>query len=173
MTPTAIRLAASIGSIPFVVGVFMITAIAFEDLLSISNAYVQTYGCAAIAAVAVWIQIWRRVVVWTQRTIVRTAALGLVSIGVPIALLAVFYDPSSPVLEVVLFMLPVMGWGVFMAMTIRGWPTVRTETAYGDAAPHCQSCGYLLKGLRSTRCPECGDEPTLDELFAASMGEGL
>ena len=31
----------------------------------------------------------------------------------------------------------------------------------------CPTCGYNLTGLTATRCPECGKQCTLDELFAA------
>jgi predicted Zn-ribbon and HTH transcriptional regulator len=30
----------------------------------------------------------------------------------------------------------------------------------------CPNCGYNLTGLREARCPECGSQFTLDELFA-------
>ena len=29
----------------------------------------------------------------------------------------------------------------------------------------CLTCGYSLVGLREARCPECGEQATLDELF--------
>ena len=48
------------------------------------------------------------------------------------------------------------------ALTVTTGDLVRGE---GASAPRCLKCGYLLIGLRSTRCPECGDEPTLDELW--------
>ncbi|MCH9033356.1 MAG: hypothetical protein IID42_02485 [Planctomycetes bacterium] len=36
----------------------------------------------------------------------------------------------------------------------------------------CPKCGYDLKGLAMARCPECGTEFTLDELFATWVGQG-
>ncbi|MCH8966713.1 MAG: hypothetical protein IID43_03475 [Planctomycetes bacterium] len=52
-------------------------------------------------------------------------------------------------------------------MTI--WPMRPEAASRGDRAPQCLRCGYLLIGLRATRCPECGAEPTLDELWSASQ----
>lgn len=46
---------------------------------------------------------------------------------------------------------------------IRGWRTARAH------APQCPKCGYNLSGLRQCRCPECGAEYTLEELFTATI----
>jgi hypothetical protein len=43
----------------------------------------------------------------------------------------------------------------------------RRIAAAGGPTVVCPSCGYDLRGLKATRCPECGTECTLDELFAA------
>jgi len=40
-----------------------------------------------------------------------------------------------------------------------GWRAARNQ------APHCPQCTYNLSGLTRTRCPECGMELTLDELW--------
>ena len=76
-------------------------------------------------------------------------------------------------LDAVLVFLPVIGWGVWMAVTMSIWPRRRYGMRPEDTPPRCLKCGYLLIGLRATRCPECGDEPTLDELWYTTTGEGL
>ena len=43
----------------------------------------------------------------------------------------------------------------------------RRIAAAGGPAVMCPSCGYDLRGLKATRCPGCGTEHTLDELFAS------
>ena len=42
---------------------------------------------------------------------------------------------------------------------IRGWRAARTTP------PTCLQCGYNLSGLTQCRCPECGSEFPLDELW--------
>ncbi|MEO1534087.1 MAG: hypothetical protein AAFS11_00810 [Planctomycetota bacterium] len=39
-----------------------------------------------------------------------------------------------------------------------------------DAA--CPTCGYQLRALSKTRCPECGKRFTFESLIAASQGDG-
>ena len=46
---------------------------------------------------------------------------------------------------------------------IRGWRTARVHP------PRCPGCGYNLSGLRQCRCPECGKEYTLEELFQTAI----
>ena len=41
----------------------------------------------------------------------------------------------------------------------RGWRAARIKP------PICLSCGYNLSGLTQCRCPECGTEYRLDELW--------
>jgi hypothetical protein len=66
---------------------------------------------------------------------------------------------------------PVICWGLWMAGTVRFWPMRPEDIISQSLTPRCRKCGYLLNGLTATRCPECGDEPTLDELWAATAGE--
>jgi len=48
---------------------------------------------------------------------------------------------------------------------VRGWRAAR------EAAPACPKCGYNLSGLTHCRCPECGTEYKLDELWRAAQKE--
>ncbi len=42
---------------------------------------------------------------------------------------------------------------------VRGWRASRNQP------PICPECGYNLSGLTHCRCPECGTEYTLDQLW--------
>jgi hypothetical protein len=42
----------------------------------------------------------------------------------------------------------------------------RRALAAGGPLVACPTCGYDLRGLSCARCPECGTEYTIDELFA-------
>jgi DNA-directed RNA polymerase subunit RPC12/RpoP len=43
----------------------------------------------------------------------------------------------------------------------------RRVRSAGNAGIACPTCGYNLTGLSESRCPECGNRFTLDELLAA------
>ena len=45
----------------------------------------------------------------------------------------------------------------------RGWRQARGE------APMCPQCGYNLSGLTQCRCPECGTEYRLEELWRTAV----
>lgn len=45
---------------------------------------------------------------------------------------------------------------------VRGWRAARA------APPLCPKCGYDLSGLSHCRCPECGAEYRLEELWRAN-----
>lgn len=170
MTPTAMRLAASIGSIPFIFGVFLITMVIFSDIFQIRDAIPECFSVCAAVAVMVWILIWRNVVSWTAEVIRQTILLLVLCFAIPVVLQYVFIDFNlGDLLGMVLFTLPIIGWGTWMALTVNIWPGRVFTSTYSDATPRCMNCGYILNGLRSTRCPECGDEPTLDELWVSTM----
>jgi len=180
MPRSARRIVASIGSIPFIVGLFFITAIGLETgplaSMSIPDEVegAIAYGATAIVAVLVWLMIWQSAVVWSRAVVIWTVFGAVVSLWLPSALLGFFGPGLRPdAFNVTLYFLPVIGWGIWMAWTVTYWP-MRAEA--GDPAclvPRCMKCGYLLIGLKATRCPECGDEPTLDELWHALAGEGM
>lgn len=170
MSPVAIRLAASIGSIPFVFGVFMISAVALQDFAGLSDPLSEAYSVTAVVAVSVWLAIWRRSVTWSGPVLTRTIVAAILCLALPIALHFLLAGGGNNLQDVILACLPVIGWGVWMAVTVYIWPLQVRSAGPGDMGPHCPSCGYLLKGLRATRCPECGTEPTLDELWAAQTG---
>ena|GEM_PF-1427876 len=46
-------------------------------------------------------------------------------------------------------------------------------TAEGRVNLNCPSCGYCMVGLEQSRCPECGNRYTLDELVAKQGFAGL
>ena len=48
----------------------------------------------------------------------------------------------------------------------RGWARARS------VPPTCPRCGYNLSGLTRCRCPECGTEYKLDQLWRAQLPAG-
>lgn len=54
------------------------------------------------------------------------------------------------------------------ASAFLGWHLRRAvHRTDGLVRVHCPGCGYSLIGLRTLRCPECGQEFALDEIIAA------
>ncbi len=170
MTPTAKRVVASIGSIPIIVGCFWIIDVFLGDVVGFgSSPSAASFALTALVAILVWILIWRRWVVWSGAVIKHTIVAAVCLLALPIAIQWVFLDSADGILWTVLVLLPVIGWGAWMAATVGMWQVRSAEASGSDLAPHCLNCGYLLKGLRATRCPECGDERTLDELWQATV----
>jgi len=174
MSSVARRIMASIGLIPFVVGFFGITAVALESFVGLQmntgREFALVYAIASLPAVGLWFGIWRGAVAWSPKAIRDAVASTALLIGLPIITLAIRNTPSTT-LEECLYWLPVVGWGVWMVSAGWVWPMRGEVSADGTITPRCGRCGYLLTGLRATRCPECGDEPTIDELWRATAGE--
>ena len=63
--------------------------------------------------------------------------------------------PALTVLSV-LFGLPLLVGGAIMI-----WFGARLRSRGGGKEPHCRRCGYLLRGITSANCPECGSALTL------------
>lgn len=47
---------------------------------------------------------------------------------------------------------------------LKGWRAARA-----DRPPHCPTCKYNMAGLTQCRCPECGTEYTLDQLWSTPV----
>jgi len=65
---------------------------------------------------------------------------------------------------------------IWMAGTAVVWKETKLESMRRkrdgpDRAIPCPKCGYDLKGRTMARCPECGTQFTLDELFGAWVGQ--
>jgi len=168
-----LRIVASLGLIPAMVGVFFIAGTAFDELLNLSSSlsFVGAYILVALLTLVIWMLIWRGAVVWSAKVLLKTILLAMVMMVVP-SLGILLTSSANPILDILTHVTPIIGWGLWMASTVRYWPM--KVSAGGDGlTPKCLQCGYLLTGLRGTRCPECGDEPTLDELWAATAAGGL
>lgn len=175
LSRTAQAVVGSLGSVPILFGVFMISTVLARSTLRITDEYMFVVGFlgAATVALRLWLVIWRRPVAWSRAVIGRTVVLWAILMLLPIVALAVgiWRQPMGPILEPVLYLAPVVGWGLWMAVTVRFWPMKPGARGQSDLSPRCLKCGYLLTGLRATRCPECGDEPTIDELWAATTAQ--
>jgi len=173
MEPRIRVVVASIGTVPFAVASFFILAPVYESVLGTPRPYLLpvTYLTAAVFAITAWLLIWRKHVRWSSVVVQQTLLATGFLIGVPSAATVLLDQVNSEVLNYIIVASPPMGWGIWMALTMWLWPFTASTADVVEASPRCLKCGYMLKGLRRTRCPECGDERTLDELWAANAAE--
>ena len=172
MTSTAKRILSAVGSIPVGVAVFWISFVAIDDFTHLGEgpAVSAAFASAAVVMIGFWLLVWGRMVRWSRAIIAFTGILVIVCFLLPIAS-QVYFAMRSELLSELLLLTPVIGWGAWMALTARYWPMEPEQLDRALPYPLCLSCGYSLAGLRSSRCPECGDEPPLDELFWGNVGE--
>lgn len=162
----------SIALQPAGLAMFLLGVIASDELFNVQGEamlLLVAYGFAFAVCVPIWIWAWMRALPKAARAS-RTFSIGVMAtIAPPLAVLLAFvlFGSRSPRDAFLLGLLPLAGWCAWMALTVRA---VRRADVVGyveSNGPACPSCGYPLVGLTSTRCPECGSEPTLDELWAA------
>ena len=132
-------------------------------------------ACGAFLATA-WLLVWRGEVRWTGRRIVLTVASVFVAAipgGVVFGVIAAVERRPNDLG----IMLVGAAWAVtWPALTALIWRETADErrqrlARLGIDAIACPTCGYNLTGLREARCPECGSQFTLDQLYAAVKGE--
>lgn len=173
ISPVAKRIIASIGSIPVMVCVFLMGIVLTESMgpdIKTRTEMLITHLLSAIAAIVIWIFIWRQVIVWSTGVKRKTYFIAFMCLFLPIMINFLLFDALfNTIYAVLINCLPVIGWGLWMAITVSTWPIRAFTATSGDASPRCMKCGYLLRGLTATRCPECGDEPTLDVLWASMV----
>jgi hypothetical protein len=152
-------------------------------LVSRYNSEEVLFAAAGVVAfaliIAYWLGLWGVIVKWNAFRLVLTLAsipaaglAGLVAYAVVCGMgsgyggdrgFAAFLGSSAtPLLWLVATILIWRETAAERAARVRG-------AARGGVA--CPTCGYNLTGLTTTRCPECGTQFTLDELFAQQGGK--
>ncbi len=122
-----------------------------------------------------WTYIWRSSVVWSARRIGRTMVVLAVGSMAGVACYAICTSAGG--FEEVGILTGTLCWiSIWMAGTAVVWKETKLESLRrerdgpGLVIP-CPKCEYDLKGLAVARCPECGTEFTLDELFATWVAQ--
>lgn len=171
MSPTAKRLVASIATIPFLFGSFLVIGVALDTFTGIREPEVAAFAPMALVAILVWVLVWRGAVVWSRPALRQTFAAAFVCLVIPVGAQLILWNSVGNLAKSVLVCLSLIGWGGWMVVTLNRWPLLSTTLTGSALTPRCLRCGYLLTGLTATRCPECGDEPTIDALWQATAGE--
>lgn len=174
MTSGGKRVLCSLGSIPLIVGCFGILWQAWDDFTDLESnwAGTATFLCASVLAVTVWMLIWRGQVEWSRRVSAWTMLLAAALIALTIGPMPWLWGQNGYFSETCVTF-PIIAWGVWMAATVAMWPMKPSPQLQASRIPMCPACGYALVGLKHTRCPECGSEPTLDEIWKASHDQGI
>ncbi|MFH1418031.1 MAG: hypothetical protein ABII12_07090 [Planctomycetota bacterium] len=133
------------------------------------------YGADAVAGLLLvtgWVLVWRRQVVWTPRRYFMTLIAIAWSIVPAFILGGIVVYLSPGYFDELAIVVGGLCWAsAWLASTVLIWRETATERlrragSVADAVIACPACGYNLTGLHQTRCPECGAQYTLDELFS-------
>jgi len=171
MSANAVRIVWGLALVPFVPGLWTIVMLALEQFVwrvDWVNGMIAHALCASLI-VGWWLFVWRPAArrtaeVW-QRTLAWSA--GYVAIVTLCPLLLLLNDPDWMVALWVC--VPLMLTGLWLVLTAWMWRIGETPltpvSADVQETLKCLSCGYSLIGLHEARCPDCGRQSTLDELF--------
>lgn len=172
---TVCALLVSIALHPLGLGVFVLTVAILDRFFGNVGSLgflIAPFATAFLVCAPIWARAWMGAFPFAQRVRRRFLWFGVIALVGPL-LVVIVADVAGVVSSSrgeLVGALPLFGWCAWIWATAwmvrqqRFGAEGREESA---TAPPCPSCGYLLAGLTSTRCPECGSEPTLDELWAA------
>lgn len=154
-------------------GLVYTTMVVISDVANRPRAYPRNSmwiiaGMTTWAFIAIyWTLLWRRAVKWSGQRMVMTlaAAAGSVLMGVLVgavvrAALGGRERDFSPFLTTTVTPL------FWLVATCFLWRDVPGNELHEQGKVVCPTCGYDLRGLTTTRCPECGAQLTLDALIA-------
>lgn len=176
MAPTVTRLILSFALLVATPTVFFVSLFFFYEVANWnyrrSEQIMLVSTLIGLATMTIgWVLIWRPEVKWSSG---RTTGTFVVGIGGLLLSLLIGWAFAAASNEEELGI--IIGGLVWFVLWLFGTAIVWRETkaersqrlaAMGISALPCPSCGYNLSGLRESRCPECGAQFTLDQLFGA------
>ncbi len=97
------------------------------------------------------------------------AIVGVWIIAIPLCVLADSALRSGEEFLITGIILTASALTIFFVTTCvyRSLGGKQIQNQLGDIAVNCPTCGYSLVGLDACRCPECGQNHTIDQLIAA------
>jgi hypothetical protein len=153
----------------------LVISFIFAERLLVSDDETALFFSALVTCaymIMYWLLLWRRVVAWTPRRVRMTAwaaggaAIAGTVLGVVIKSILPYDDWLGGLLG------SLAGTLLWIGATILIWRETPAERSArlaraGADTLVCPTCGYNLTGLSESRCPECGAQFTLSELYAA------
>lgn len=128
-------------------------------------------GLVLLYIAAYWLWLWRSTVAWSKHRIAWTIGVSIATItgGLIVAGVTTRFT-HQPSLGI--FIGTIVVAIVWLLMTVLIWRETNEERqarlrSFGGGTIVCANCGYNLTGLKRTLCPECGAEPTVEELLAS------
>jgi uncharacterized membrane protein YraQ (UPF0718 family) len=128
-----------------------------------------------------WVMLWRGSVRWTGGRVVRTL------LSVPACLVAggvvglivgssMRHEQEGKIFGLFIGgLLTILLWLAATVLLWRETPTERADRVQRAAGflLSCPKCGYNMTGLYESRCPECGERYSLDQLYSAQRQGGI
>ena len=121
-----------------------------------------------------WIMIWRGQVDWVSRRKRLTGIAFAISAAIGLLIGLCFAAAYPREMEVGIIFGSMFWLFSWLASTAIVWRETAAERIArlglnSNEVVVCLKCGYNLTGLREARCPECGEQYTLNELVGASL----
>ena len=177
MPRTVARLLLSVGALVGAATFYILAFVVIEDTLvrrdATALAMTSLLTCGLFGPV--WLLIWFGEVSWTPARMVLTVGSAFWSLGPALAAFGVLVMLAGE--DEVGILLAAMAWAVsWITSTALVWRETKRERLtrlqrLGVGAVACPTCGYNLTGLREAKCPECGSQYTLDQLFAGLQAD--
>lgn len=176
MAPTITRLVLSLALIVAAPVIYTIGFIIWYETMGYGNVatglLLADVGVGLAFAIG-WMAIWMGEVRWNPQRITLTALVFACScLFAGVIGLVIYGAMNESELGILIGgMLWVVFWlfGTGFAWMERPAERRRRLANVGAADVVCPTCGYSLKGLKATACPECGSSFTIDQLFASHI----
>ena len=121
-----------------------------------------------------WVLLWKPIINWTPARIKGTVIATILALGTGVLFGGLLLISSGDV-DVGIGLGGIAPLVSFLLFTIWVWREKEQErlerlSRSEGTLIECAGCGYDMRGLRTTSCPECGASPTLHQLMAGQGG---
>ena len=164
MSPQTVRIIVGLALVPLVPGLWLVGSLCcpWRDIW----AYVAFSTLMVSIPMAIWVLLWRKHVSWTPER--KWMVIGLTALVIVLPTIFHFIASKN---EEVFISASLIGLGLWVMLTARIWrkPADPIQEFGLPEVLRCGDCDYRMAGLHQARCPECGRQYTLDELFGQTL----
>lgn len=167
MDPLLTRILLSIVLWPVALVLYICLCFTMGRRIDESYIFIWT-GIGVGFVVCCWlIMVWKTHIRWTSKRIYQTVLTipAAISVGIAVGVVSNWAsywgrEPFSLIGSIV----ALASWPL---MAVLVWRETPEERQRRTTVVSCPECGYDLHGLSECRCPECGQQYTIDQLYAA------